>query len=453
MTKARNIANIASDGSALADGTINYTDVSGTPTLANVATSGSFNDLSNQPAAFDPATLAAVAVSGSFNDLLNQPTPFNPATLATVAVSGSYTDLINNPTLGTAAATNATAYATAAQGTLADSATQPGDLAAVATSGAYSSLSGKPTLGTAAATNATAYATAAQGTLADTATQPGDLAAVATSGAYSSLSGTPALAAVATSGAYSSLSGTPALAAVATSGAYSSLSGTPAAALPLTGGTLSGTLTLNGALNGVTSVNATTAAAMTAAGIGAPFTWNVLATQTDSSQVMAPWTSSNLSVTMPNYSAISHIAIVLTYDLYTTESWNYYFSIYLTDQDYLGQSDGNQYKMQYLHNLGEPANTWVNGNNILMICEISPQFSLTATGNEGPVLEPYNNFETYGVAARGGYTYAGQGYYQLKDSRIAPNGTWTTKVKHYYYGGSGGYTRNRVLKVYARYTL
>ena len=144
MTKARNIANIASDGSALADGTINYTDVSGTPTLATVATSGSFNDLSNQPAAFDPATLAAVAVSGSFNDLLNQPTPFNPATLATVAVSGSYTDLINNPTLGTAAATNATAYATAAQGTLADSATQPGDLATVATTGAYGDLSGTP---------------------------------------------------------------------------------------------------------------------------------------------------------------------------------------------------------------------------------------------------------------------------------------------------------------------
>ena len=37
------------------------------------------------------------------------------------------------------------------------------------------------------------YATAAQGALADTATQPGDLATVATSGAYSDLSGTPDL--------------------------------------------------------------------------------------------------------------------------------------------------------------------------------------------------------------------------------------------------------------------
>ena len=44
-------------------------------------------------------------------------------------------------------------------------------LAAVATTGAYSDLTGKPTLGTAAATNATAYATAAQGSLADSALQ------------------------------------------------------------------------------------------------------------------------------------------------------------------------------------------------------------------------------------------------------------------------------------------
>ena len=45
-------------------------------------------------------------------------------------------------------------------------------LATVATTGAYADLSGKPTLGTAAATDATAYATAAQGALAGTALQP-----------------------------------------------------------------------------------------------------------------------------------------------------------------------------------------------------------------------------------------------------------------------------------------
>ena len=71
--------------------------------------------------------------------------------LATVATTGAYADLSGLPTLGTAAATAITDYATAAQGTLADSATQPGDLATVATTGAYGDLSGLPTLGTAAA--------------------------------------------------------------------------------------------------------------------------------------------------------------------------------------------------------------------------------------------------------------------------------------------------------------
>jgi lysophospholipase L1-like esterase len=47
-------------------------------------------------------------------------------------------------------------------------------------SGAYADLTGKPTLGTAAATDATDYATTAQGVKADTAVQPADLTAYAT---------------------------------------------------------------------------------------------------------------------------------------------------------------------------------------------------------------------------------------------------------------------------------
>jgi hypothetical protein len=50
--------------------------------------------------------------------------------------------------LGTAATTSASDYATAAQGALADSATQPGDLATVATTGDYDDLSNKPTIPT-----------------------------------------------------------------------------------------------------------------------------------------------------------------------------------------------------------------------------------------------------------------------------------------------------------------
>jgi hypothetical protein len=163
--------------------------------------------------------------------------------------------ILNKPTLGTAAATAATAYATAAQGAKADTAVQPGVLATVATtgaytdlsakptipaaqvnsdwsaatgvaqilnkpemfSGAYSDLSGKPTipaaqvasdwnassgvaailnkptLGTAAAANTTAFATAAQGTKADSAVQPGSLAPVATSGSYADLTSKPTI--------------------------------------------------------------------------------------------------------------------------------------------------------------------------------------------------------------------------------------------------------------------
>jgi hypothetical protein len=53
------------------------------PTLATVATSGSYADLTNKPTLF----------SGSYADLTNKPS------LATVATSGSYADLTNKPTI------------------------------------------------------------------------------------------------------------------------------------------------------------------------------------------------------------------------------------------------------------------------------------------------------------------------------------------------------------------
>jgi hypothetical protein len=85
------------------------------------------------------------------------------------------TEKADASSLGSAAAADYTDFATAAQGALADSATQPADLATVATTGAYADLSGKPTLGTAAAAATTDFATAAQGSTADSAVQPGDL--------------------------------------------------------------------------------------------------------------------------------------------------------------------------------------------------------------------------------------------------------------------------------------
>ena len=87
-------------------------------------------------------------------------------------------------------------YATAAQGTLADSAVQPGDLGAVATSNSYDDLDDLPTLGSAAATDSGDYATAAQGALADSAAQPADVAsAVSTHAALTETHGISAFGA------------------------------------------------------------------------------------------------------------------------------------------------------------------------------------------------------------------------------------------------------------------
>jgi hypothetical protein len=42
MSKAKTLATTVSTGNVLADGTVAYSEVSGTPTLATVATSGSY---------------------------------------------------------------------------------------------------------------------------------------------------------------------------------------------------------------------------------------------------------------------------------------------------------------------------------------------------------------------------------------------------------------------------
>ena len=137
---------LTGDGSAITGLPAGYTNTDVATYLAgvgNVVVGGTVDgrDLAIDGAVIDG--LSTVATSGSFNDLSDQPAPFDPTTLAPVATSGVYSDLTGTPTL-----------------------------AAVATTGAYSSLSGLPTLGTAASTSSSAYATAAQGTKADTALQP-----------------------------------------------------------------------------------------------------------------------------------------------------------------------------------------------------------------------------------------------------------------------------------------
>lgn len=64
--------------------------------LADVAISGSYNDLEDLP------ELAPIAITGSYNDLIDKPDSLN---LHTVATTGSYDDLTNKPNLSTIATT------------------------------------------------------------------------------------------------------------------------------------------------------------------------------------------------------------------------------------------------------------------------------------------------------------------------------------------------------------
>ena len=182
FTNARADARIAAASTSdLSEGTnLYFTNARADARIAAASTS----DLSEGTNLYHTTARARSAISAGGDLSYNASTGVMSVTLPTV-FSGAYNDLSGKPTLGSAAATASTDYATAAQGTLAASATQPGDLATVATSGAYNDLtgkpslfsgayndlSGKPTLGTAAATASTDYATAAQGALAASALQ------------------------------------------------------------------------------------------------------------------------------------------------------------------------------------------------------------------------------------------------------------------------------------------
>ena len=265
-------------------GSTDWSDITNKPNFATVATSGSYNDLSNKPDLshyVEDTDLASVATSGSYNDLSNKPTiptvPTNVSAFTNDAgyltqhqslegyatenwvqqqgystFSGSYNDLTNKPDLSH--------YV------------EDTDLASVATSGSYNDLSNKPTIPTvptnvSAFTNDAGYLTQHQslagyateqwvenkgystfsGSYTDLSNKPdlsvyaetSDLATVATTGSYSDLSNTPSLATVATSGDYTDLTNTPNLATVATSGSYSDLSNTPSLATVATSGSYS----------------------------------------------------------------------------------------------------------------------------------------------------------------------------------------------------------------------
>ena len=153
------------------NGAVAYADVSGTPSLATVATTGAYSDLSGTPS------------------------------LATVATTGAYSDLSGLPTLGTAAALDV--------GTSATNVVQLNGSAQL------------PAVDGSLLTNISATVAALNDVGDVTITTPTNTQVIkynSTSGdwengavAYADVSGTPSLATVATTGAYSDLSGLPTL--------------------------------------------------------------------------------------------------------------------------------------------------------------------------------------------------------------------------------------------------
>jgi hypothetical protein len=92
LTRNDNVTiSVSLDGRYLTS--VSWTDVTGKPGFATVATSGSYTDLLNKPTLFSGSytdlTNKPTLFSGSYTDLTNKPTLF----------SGSYTDLTNKPTI------------------------------------------------------------------------------------------------------------------------------------------------------------------------------------------------------------------------------------------------------------------------------------------------------------------------------------------------------------------
>lgn len=183
------------------------------PTLATVATSGSYDDLSDKP------TIPAAQVQSNWTQTTTTAVDYikNKPTLSTVATSGSYSDLSDKPAIP-AAQVNSDWNASSGVAQILNKPT----LATVATSGSYNDLSNKPTIPTVndatltiqqngtdvqtftanQSTNATANITVPTATsdLANDGAsgssvyvEADELATVATTGNYSDLSGTPTI--------------------------------------------------------------------------------------------------------------------------------------------------------------------------------------------------------------------------------------------------------------------
>jgi len=175
------------------------------PTLAAVATSGSYADLTNTP------TIPAAQVPSDWTATTGATRILNKPTLATVATSGSYNDLTNRPSLATVATT----------GEYADLANRP-SLASVAISASYNDLIDQPVI-PAAQVPSDWNATTGVSRILNKPT----LSTVATTGSYFDLANRPTLSTVSATGSYNDLLNRPTLSTVAITGSYNDLTNRP----------------------------------------------------------------------------------------------------------------------------------------------------------------------------------------------------------------------------------
>ena len=121
------------DTEAQSVGAVDWNDVGNKPNFAAVATSGSYNDLTDKPIIPEAPDLTNYATKDDLASVKPDLTPYaKTADLSTVATSGSYNDLIDKPVIPEAP--DLTPYAKTA------------DLSTVATSGSYEDLTNKPNL-------------------------------------------------------------------------------------------------------------------------------------------------------------------------------------------------------------------------------------------------------------------------------------------------------------------
>lgn len=234
-------SDLVNDG---ADGMSTYVEANG---LAAVATSGSYNDLSDKP------TIPAAQVQSDWTQTTTTAVDYikNKPALSAVATSGSYSDLSDKPTIP-AAQVNSDWDANSGVAQILNKPT----LSTVATSGSYNDLSNKPTIPT--VNDATL-------TITQNGTSVGTFTANQSTNATANITVPTATSDLTNDGADGTSAYVEAdnLAPVATSGAYSDITGTPTiptvndATLTIQqNGTSLGTFTANASSNATIDVNA-----------------------------------------------------------------------------------------------------------------------------------------------------------------------------------------------------